>query len=262
MQRYALRARAELLGERAEATPLLPDVGVVALDGDEIRHRQPGNGLALALLPVTHLTERLCELTRRVVQERRRDEILADAEVLLGQLGELLRDPAEDVEVGLRLPRRRHGLVERVHERVQVGGREVVLLVPGGRGQDDVGVERRAVHAEVDRREQVELADRRLVAPDDVARAALGRRFLVADGVVLDPEHVPEEVLVALARRAEQVRPPQRQHARPVAGAVRVLGREAQPAGLQLADDVVLDVDALCVGASAVISSGLRSKVG
>ena len=123
-----------------------------------------------------------------------------------------------------------------------------MLLVPGRRRQDDVGVERRAVHAEVDRREQVELADRRLLPPDDVARAALGRRFLVADAVVLDAEHVPQEVLVPLARGAEQVRPPERQDARPVAGAVRVLGGEAEPAGLQLANDVVLDVDSLGVG--------------
>ena len=41
---------------------------------------------------------------------------------------------------------------------------------------------------------------------------------------------------------------PQRQDTRPVAGAVRVLGGEAESAGLQLADDVVLDVDAFCFG--------------
>ncbi len=57
-----------------------------------------------------------------------------------------------------RLPGRRYRGVEGVDEGVQVGGREVVLLVPGGGGQHHVGVDAGAVHAEVDRGEEVELA--------------------------------------------------------------------------------------------------------
>ena len=67
-----------------------------------------------------------------------------------------------------------------------------------------------------------------------------GGASLARTASFVDAEHVAEEVLVPLARGAEQVRPPERQHAREVAGAVGVLGREAQAAGLQLADDVVL----------------------
>src|SRR5690606_40939245 len=63
------------------------------------------------------------------------------AQVLLGELAELLRDRRERVEVRARLPRRGDGRGERVHERVHVRGVEVVLLVPGGGGEDDVGEE-------------------------------------------------------------------------------------------------------------------------
>src|SRR6185312_16590913 len=92
-----------------------------------------------------------------------------------GELGEAFRDTGEDVEVRAGLPGRWHRLVERVDERVQVGGGEVVLLVPRRGGEHDVRVEGRAVHAEVDRREQVELPGRRVVAPDDLVRALVLR---------------------------------------------------------------------------------------
>ncbi len=52
------------------------------------------------------------------------------------------------------------------------------------------------------------------------------------------PEQVLEEVLVALGRRAEQVGPPDRQDPREVLRRVRVLAREAEPALLELVDDV------------------------
>ena len=109
---------------------------------------------------------------------------------------------------------------------------------------------------------QVELADRRLVAPDDVLRAQLGRRLVVAHRGVLDvAQQVAQEVLVALARRPEQVRAPERQHAREVLGRVRVLAREAQPVFLQLAHDEVPDGQS-GRSASSARSSGLRSKLG
>ena len=130
-ERDPLRRRPELLGERPERAPLAVHGGVVALHRDELRHRRAGNRLALSPLPVAHLAERLRQLVGRVVEQRSGDEVGARAEVRLGELGEPLGDPAEDVEVGPRLPRGRHRLVERVDERMQVGRREVVLLVPG-----------------------------------------------------------------------------------------------------------------------------------
>ena len=57
------------------------------------------------------------------------------------------------------------------------------------------------------------------------------RRRLGARGRVLGPEQVAQEVLVALAGGAEQVRPPDGQHPRAVLLRVRVLAGEPQPAG-------------------------------
>ena len=51
-----------------------------------------------------------------------------------------------------------------------------------------------------------------------------------------------QEVLVALARRAQQVGPPHRQHPRPVRGVVRIGHRELQCARSQLRRDVVGDL--------------------
>ena len=76
---------------------------------------------------------------------------------------------------------------------------------------------------------------RRLVAPDDLGRPQLRRRLLGAHAGIRRAEQVLEEVLVALARGAEQVRPPDGQHAREVLRRVGVLAGEAQPALAQLA---------------------------
>ena len=72
----------------------------------------------------------------------------------------------ERVEVGAGLPRRVDRRGERVHERVHVGGGQVVLLVPGRGRQHHVGEQRGGGHPEVQRQQQVELALGRLVAPD------------------------------------------------------------------------------------------------
>src|SRR6185312_2296902 len=125
----ALHLRAELLHERSERRPLRGHVRVVALDHDQLGHRLAGHQLALSRPPVAHLAERLRGLVRRVVLEWGRDHVTADAQVLLGQLREALRDAGERLPVRLVLPRRRHRLVERVHERMEIGRGEVVLLV-------------------------------------------------------------------------------------------------------------------------------------
>ena len=106
-------------------------------------------------------------------------------------------DRVEGVEVGARLEGRVDRRVEGVHERMHVGGVEVVLLVPGGGGQHDVRQQGGAGHPEVQRQQQVELAARRLVvAPGDVARPAVGRRLLRLQVVVR-----AEQVLAGSTRR-------------------------------------------------------------
>ena len=239
LPRDALPGDARVLDERPERGHLVVDRAVVALDDDELGHRPSRDRLALAGLPVTDDPAGLGELLGRVVEQRRGDEVAAHAEVLLRQLLEALGDGPERVPVAARLPRRRDGLVERVHERVEVRARDVVLLVPGGRREDDVRVQRRPVHPEVDRREQIELSGRGLLAPLDLRGPQLGARLGRADGMLIDAEEVLEEVLVTLGRRAEQVRAPERHDAREVRRVVRILGGEAQPPGLQLVDDVV-----------------------
>jgi hypothetical protein len=55
-------------------------------------------------------------------------------------------------------------------------------------------------HAEVDVDQEVELAARDLVAPDHFRGAFIGRQGLGQRAVVLRPEQVAQEVLLALAR--------------------------------------------------------------
>ena len=228
----------ERVDQRAERVHLLGDGAVVALDLDQLGHGDARDRLALALLPVADDAVRVGHRVRGVVGQRHGDDVLAHAEVGGGELAELLGDRLPGVPVGAGLPRRRDRRVERVHERVHVGGVEVVLLVPGGRRQDDVGEDRGAGLPEVDRHQQVELALGRLVAPRHVDRAlALGRLGRADRGV--GAEQVLEEVLVALARGAEQVGPPDRQDPRVVLRRVRVLAGEVEVAGLELLDDVL-----------------------
>ena len=169
--------------------------------------------------------------------ERLGDDVLADAEAVLGEFAELLGDALPRFPVTLGLPRRRDGRVEGVDEGVHVRGVDVVLLVPRRRGQDDIGEERRTRHPEVERQEQVELALARLLRPHDplgtVLLTGLGR----LDRVV-GAEQVLEEVLIALGGGAEEVGAPERQDAREVLGRLRVLDRELEFARLQLRRNV------------------------
>ena len=152
-----------------------------------------------------------------------------------------LRDAAthrlEDVVVAAGLPRRVDRRREGVHVRAHVGRRQVVLLVPGGGRQQDVAEQPRAGHPEVDADEQVELALRCLVTPDDVLRA-LVRRSLLGPYRVAGAEQVAQEELVALAGRPQQVRAPHSEDPWPVAFGVGILDREPQVAALQLVGDV------------------------
>ncbi len=156
---------------------------------------------------------------------------------------ELLRDGLEDFPVRFRLVGRVHRRLQRVDERVHVRGVEIVLFVPAGGRQDDVGIDRRRGHPEVDADQQVELALRRLVMPDGFLRhhAAFLAQVL-AHHAVIGTQEVLEEILVSLARRPEQVRAPDEQVARPVFRGVRILAGHFQIAGFQLFGDVVLDL--------------------
>ena len=173
------------------------------------------------------------QLVRRVVEQRDGHQVTPPAQVRRRQFRERAGQGVEGVEVAAGLPGRADRRVERVHERVHVGAGQVVFLVPGGGGQDDVGVQRGGGHPEVQRQQQVELALGCVGAPGDVARTLALGRFGGPDRAGR-AEQVLEEVLVALARGAEQVRPPHGQDPRVVLRGVRVLGGEPQPPGGEL----------------------------
>ena len=244
------RERTHLLGDiRSERDPLLVRLRVVALDRHEIRHRLARDGLALALAPVAHEALRLSRLALAVVADWHSDEVFIRLELgFLGDLRDGLCERAEDIPVTLGFPERVDSGLERMDKRMHVRRRDIVLLVPRGRRQHDIGVECRARHAEVDVDEQVELAlgsaarllELLLLAPLDLRRAL----FLGKDRV-LRAEQVLVEEVVALGRRAEQVRRPDEEVAREVLRSIRVLCRELQALVLEGIHDVLLEVLAL-----------------
>ena len=128
---------------------------------------------------------------------------------------------------------------------MHVGRVEIVLLVPGRRRQHDVGVETTRRHAEIEGDDEIELALRRRITPDDLLRLLAAH---LAEVLALQPvaraEEMPQEIFVALARRAEQVRAPDEQIAREILRIVRILAGHRDRAGLQARNDMVLDARA------------------
>ena len=244
----ALAAVAELVQQRAQRGEFLVQVRVVALDHDHRGHGPAGDRLALAALPVGH-TEWHRQLVRGVVQGRHQHQVLLDAQHPRRQFADATGDTLEDLPVAARLPGRIHRFGQRVDEGMHVRSAEVVLLVPGRGRQDDVGIQRRGAHAEVERDQQVELALRGLVAPFHVLR--LGRAALtqvLALQAMAGAEQVLEHVLVALARRAKQVGSPDEHVAREVFRRLRVGEGEIQLAGLELAHRVLHRIQAVGLG--------------
>ena len=241
---HALAAIAELGHQRSERGETLVEVGIVALDHGHRRHGLAGDRIDLALLPVLDV-ERLRDLAGGVVQDRRQHHVLFDAEHFRRDLRERLGDALVDVPVVARLPDRIDRRGQRMDEGMHVGGVEVVLLVPGRGRQHDVGIHAGRGHAEIERHQQVELSFRRLIVPDDFARLFLAvLAEVLAHHAVLGAEQMLEKILVALARRAEQIGAPDEQVARPVCRIVRVVAGKLQFARFQRLGDVVLGFEA------------------
>src|SRR5450756_2544702 len=235
----ALGAHAERLDERAQAGELVVNGAEVALDHGQGRHGLARHGLDVAGPPVLDLAEGLRRLSGRVVSERRGHEAAAHAQPVRREPREHARQVAERVPVRARLPRRVDGRVERVHERVQVGARQVALLVPGGGRQHHVAELPGARHPEVDGDEQVELADGRLITPHHVLGAQLRRGLRSQHVIQVRPHEMAQEVLVAFAGAAQEVGPPDEEEAGEVGGVVGVFDAEAQAAAAECVHDVV-----------------------
>ena len=228
----ALAAVAELVHQRPERGEALVEVGIVALDHRDCGMVLPGIGSHSPRFQ--SLTSRACASSAGVSCMSGVSTTSFSTPSTSGATSrELLGDALVDLPVAARLPRRVHRRRQRVDEGMHVGGVEIVLLVPGGGRQHDVGVDAGGGHAEVERDQQVELAFRRLVVPDDflrLLRAHLAQ--VLALHAVLRAEQVLEEILVALARGAEQVGAPDEHVARPVRRVVRVVAGQlaASPA--------------------------------
>ena len=170
------------------------------------------------------------------MQQRDRNDVLTDAEVLLSQAAELKRQCLEGLVVGLCLPRRVNCRGERVQERVHIGRGDIVLLVPGSSRQNDVRQQGRGGHTEVRGDQQIQLALRRVLNPLHFVRQLL--RVGALD-VVHATDQVLQEVALTLSGGTEQVRTPQGQGTRPVDGVVNVLNGELQVTGVQALCNVV-----------------------
>ena len=161
-------------------------------------------------------------------------------------LAEFLGETLVDVPVAAGLPGRVYRRAQGMDEGVHVTGVEVVLLVPGGGGQHDVGVQAGGAHAEVQRDQQVKLALGRLVVPHHLFRLGITGAQVLALHAVAGTEQVFEEVLVALAAGAQDVGAPDEHVARPVVGVVRVFAAHGLAAVLQAFDQVVLGLHVGC----------------
>ncbi|MDT4833457.1 hypothetical protein FQZ97_670650 [compost metagenome] len=195
----ALAAIAQRVQQRAEGGELLVGGRVVALDHCDVRAvlarlRRNACGLPVAA------AERLGQFAGAVVQQRHGDQVLLHAQVPFGHRREGLGDALVDLPVGARFPGRIDGRRQRVDEGVHVRGVHVVLLVPGGGRQDDVGIHAGGGHAEVEGGHQVELADGALVHPLGFLwfEAAALAEVLVHHPVTC-AQQVLEHVLVTLA---------------------------------------------------------------
>ena len=182
------------------------------------------------------MTAGLSNLARGIVQQRDRDDVLADAQVLLRHTRELECESLKGLVVGLCLPRRVNCRGERVQERVHIGRGDIVLLVPGSGRQNDIGQQGRGGHTEVRSDQQVQLALGSLVNPLNFLRVGL---CVFTLDVVHATDEVLQEVALTLSGGTEEVRTPQGQGTGPVDGVVNVLDGELQVTGVQALSNVV-----------------------
>ena len=234
---HELGGSTELVEQRTNGGVHVVQCTVVALDGDEVRHVLAGyTHHTGGVLPVGCVAARLSNLAGGVVQQRDRNDVLTDAEVLLRHTRELECESLKGLVVGLCLPRRVNCRGERVQERVHIGRGDIVLLVPGSGRQNDIGQQGRGGHTEVRSDQQIQLALGSIINPLNFLRVGL---CVLALDVVHTTDEVLQEVALTLCRGTEEVRTPQGQGTRPVDGVVDVLDRELKVTGVQALSNVI-----------------------
>ena len=228
--------------QRAQRRETLVDVRVVPLDHGDRRHGLAGNGRGFAPAPVLHIGG-LRQFAGRIVLHRYQHDVLLLAQHFGRDVGEGLGQPLVDFPVAAAFPHRIDRRAERMDEGMHVGGVEVVLFVPGGRRQHDVGIDAGRGHAEVERHQQIEFSFRRFVMPDDVLGLLLaGLAQILALHAMGGAEQMLEEIFVALAARTQKVGAPDEEIARPVLRIVRIVAGHLQAAGFDLVAHIVLGI--------------------
>ena len=213
--------RAQVGSERDEA---VVQVGVVALDHAQVRHGLARDGFAFARAPVLYVG--LAEFVGRVVHERERHNVAHGFGEDFGRhFADLASQQFEDFPVGLGFPNGGNRLSERMHVRVQVGGVKIVLFVPERGGHDDVGIQRRGVHAEVQVNHQIHLAARHRLAEGDGLDLVLG--VFLRNDIIVRAEIVTLEELRALGAGCQRIAAPHHPDTRPVLLRVWIVHREA-----------------------------------
>ena len=104
---------------------------------------------------------------------------------------------------------------------MHIRGIHIVFFVPGGGGQNDIGEQAGAGHAEVKRHQQVELAFNRCSLPLNFFRfdPVAGTEFLALNPA-FGPQQILLHILVAFAGGTKQVRTPDKQITRMIAAAI------------------------------------------
>ena len=227
--RHAFAVVVHFFQQGADRGEFLVNRAVVAFHHGHGRHGFARNRLALAQFPVFRI-ERLAEFLRAVVHQRREHDVFTHAQIVFGQLAEFFSQAFIDFPVGFALPQRLHRFGKRMDERVHVGRVQIVFLVPSGGRENHVGVQAGGVHAEIQEREQIQLAFHAFPLLHFGRFQAV---VFVAHQAVLRAEQVFQEIFVAFAGGTQNVGTPNKHIARPVFRVFRIVAGHFQRAFLQ-----------------------------
>src|SRR6516164_9413613 len=194
----SLATVAELVGQRPKRSKATVGVGIITFDNGDLRSSDARHKVAFTSFPILHVD--LSEFGGRVVKNRCQHHIALDAEVAYRKIGEAACNGFIYLPVTARFPNRIDRSRQRMNEGMHLRSVQIVLLVPGGRGQYDVGVKAARRHTEVERHDEIEFALRRRVPPRHL-RGLLASHFsqILALQPMPRPEEMAEKIFVPLA---------------------------------------------------------------
>ena len=196
------------------------------------------------------------QFVRRIVSERSCNDVLHGlGQVNFSHLRHVGRQVLEELKVGTCIPRRVDRSIEGVHVGVHIRAGEVVLLVPGGRGKNDIRVQGGRGVAEVRGDHEVELAIGRGIAPHHRLGTISGFQFGSLN-IVICAQHMAHEELSTLSGGAQQVRTPVEQDTREVDRVIGIFARELQGTFGQLTRNVLANTHARFFGCASQFQGG------